>query len=709
MSSSRRNPASRVHRLGAVVILALAVASAVYADTTYYYIGAYNDTASDPPFAGGADNSTRCQLLIMRSEVARRGRIASFAMQAFTNFDSERFDSLRILVCPTPIENVTSNFQDNYGGNTPTTILSVPSRYMTAQRQQWNVFDATVPFYYGDSQNLLVEIKWLGDDDRDAPHAIGGGITGNRMLLAPADTATTGTIERFMRTRIGITDRYLGSLLAPNGNEFWAGGDTQMITWSIDPKDYFYTRLLLSTDGGVTYPTVIAQSLTPTDTVYGWAVPELNNASCRVKVQAYDSTDSLVFEDPSNTNFTIDSQNPLAPDLVFPPNGGAVNVQTVVFRWHRAPDNLAGIGYHTIQIAYDSMFGALVDTARRTDTTYARLLPADTSFYWRVRGTDRSGNVGPWSQKWKFEIDMQTPEVPTLLEPMVGQWLRSSTAQFHWTPVSFRAPVLSAVRYILQLDTIQSIRPLYTDTATAVYDTFGSLPEHRYWWRVRAYDLAGNQGTFSTIRGFGIDTTGPVIPNLIYPPHLGSIATDTTSLIWHASLDNLSGTEVYHVQLARDGSFADTIALPAGPTMPDTAVVASLPGMMNYYWHVRARDTAGNWCSWSPVRQFTYGVGVAEQPDRLPSVAHVECQPNPSGGQTMVRLALPSSTHASVVVYNAAGMKVGVLWNGRLPAGQHRFDWSAEAHAGRAVGPGVYYIRATAGQWTRVTSVRVVR
>jgi flagellar hook assembly protein FlgD len=75
----------------------------------------------------------------------------------------------------------------------------------------------------------------------------------------------------------------------------------------------------------------------------------------------------------------------------------------------------------------------------------------------------------------------------------------------------------------------------------------------------------------------------------------------------------------------------------------------------------------------------------------------------------MVRLALPSSTHASVVVYNAAGMKVGVLWNGRLPAGQHRFDWSAEAHAGRAVGPGVYYIRATAGQWTRVTSVRVVR
>jgi hypothetical protein len=268
---------------------------------------------------------------------------------------------------------------------------------------------------------------------------------------------------------------------------------------------------------------------------------------------------------------------------------------------------------------------------------------------------------------------------------------------------------LSAVRYIIQLDTIPSIRPLYTDTAMAVYDTFSSLPEHRYWWRVRAYDLAGNQGAFSPIRGFGIDTTSPPVAGLIYPPHLASVPTDTTSLIWHASPDNLSGTYLYHVQLARDSSFADTIALPPGPTVPDTAVVANLPSAANYSWRVRARDTAGNWCNWSLVRQFSHGVGVAEQPDRLPNAARLECQPNPSSGRTKVRLALPSPTDACVAVYDAVGVKLGTLWSGQLAAGQHSFDWNASAPAGRTVGPGVYYVRVAAGPWTKVTCVRVVR
>jgi len=428
-----------------------------------------------------------------------------------------------------------------------------------------------------------------------------------------------------------------------------------------------------------------------------------------VKVQVFDSSDAVVMEDASDADFCIDSEDPGAPSLIYPPTNGAVNNQSVVFRWHRASDNLSGIDYHTIQIAYDSMFSVLADTARRTDTTYARLLPADTSFYWRVRGTDRCGNVGLWSQKWKFEIDVQTPEVPTLLEPVAGEWFRLSTVQFHWTPVSFRGPVLSAVRYILQLDTIQSIRPLYTDTSAAVFDTFSFLPEHRYWWRVRAYDLAGNQGAFSAIQGFGIDMTGPLIPNLVYPPHLGGITTDTTSLIWHVSRDYTSGTELYHVQLAHDSSFTDTIVLPPGPALSDTTLLTNLPGMAGYYWRVRARDTAGNWCNWSLVRRFTYGVGVAEQPDMPPGMAHMECQPNPTGGRTTVSLALPSPTGASIAVYDAVGVKVGSLWNGRLPAGQHSYNWNAQTPSGRAVGPGVYFVRVTTGQWTGVTSVRVVR
>jgi hypothetical protein len=482
-----------------------------------------------------------------------------------------------------------------------------------------------------------------------------------------------------------------------------------MVTWSVNPKDFFYGKLLLSTNGGSSFPDVIAQDISPSDTTFTWAVPTKNSASCRVKFQAYDSTDFLVCQDASDANFTIDSQDPAAPVLIYPPNSGAINLQSVVFRWHRASDNLSGIDYHTIQIAYDSLFTALVDTARRSDTTYARLLPGDTSYYWRVRGTDRCGNVGPWSQKWKFEIDLQTPESPTLLEPADGQWFRTSTVQFRWTPVQFTSAMLSAVRYVIELDTILGIRPLYTDTTVAVYDTFSFLPEHRYWWRVRAYDLAGNQGPFSATRRFGIDMTAPLIPGLIYPPHLSGVQSDTVSLIWHKAADAVSGTELHHAQLASDSSFADTIALPGGPILQDTTVVATLPGMAGYYWRVRAQDTAGNWCNWSLVRKFTYSVGIAEQPAGTPDVPSLRCMPNPSKGRTAITVALPSATNASVAVYDAAGVKVAAMWRGLIPAGRHTFVWDSRTITGRAVGPGVYLVRVTGAKLPLVASVRVVR
>jgi len=501
---------------------------------------------------------------------------------------------------------------------------------------------------------------------------------------------------------------YYCKLVVPNGGEHWASGDTHTVTWSVSPKDFSHGKLLLSTDGGNSFPSVIATGIAPNETTFNWTVPSVNSASCRVKFQALDSTGSPVCEDASDANFTIGSQSPPAPALIYPPDSGAVNNQTVVFRWHRASD-VSGTAYYTIRIAYDSMFGALADTARLTDTTYARSLPGDTSYYWHVRATDSLGHVGPWSQTWKFEIDLQTPEPPTQLDPTDGQWFKSSTIQFHWTPVVFELRVCSPIRYVIGLDTIQSIRPMYADTTVSVYDTFSFLPEHRYWWHVRACDLAGNQGQFSPTWRFGIDMTGPLVPSPIYPPNYGGVQTDTVSLVWHKSVDAVSGTSLYHAQLARDSLFVDTIALPGGPTLQDTMGVANLPGTAAYFWRVRAQDTVGNWSNWSLVRKFTCTIGIAEQPSGLPGRARLGCVPNPSRGRTAITLALPSATSASVAVYDPAGARIAVMWNGPIPAGWHTLDWDSRTSSGRAVAPGVYFVRATAATLSLVVCLRVVQ
>jgi hypothetical protein len=440
----------------------------------------------------------------------------------------------------------------------------------------------------------------------------------------------------------------------------------------VNPKEYLRSRLSLSTDGGNTFPTVVAASVPPPETTFRWGVPELNSTACRLKLQIYDTLGTLAFVNVSQGDFTIDSEAPAAPPLVEPPDGSAVNNASIVFRWRSVAD-LSGVDYYTLQIAHDSGFTALVDTARLADTSYARTLPSDTAYFWRVRATDRSGQVSAWSSTWRFEIDLLVPDTPVLLEPVGGPWVESTTVPFRWTPVIFGG--FAPVRYILQLDTVPGVRPLMTDTASVPFDTLPFLFESRYWWRVRAYDLAGNQGDFSPADSFGIDMSAPLVPRLIYPPHLGGVNSDTTSLIWHVSSDNLSGTESYHVQLALDSLFADTVVVPA-PVLPDTAKVCTLPSAADYYWHVRAGDRAGNWSNWSQVRMFSCYVGLAGHEGGLPFGVSM-AGPQPAVRDARFVLSLPNAGRVEAWVHDAAGRNVATLADGILGAGNHELRWDA--------------------------------
>jgi subtilisin-like proprotein convertase family protein len=92
----------------------------------------------------------------------------------------------------------------------------------------------------------------------------------------------------------------------------WPVGTTQDITWNVAnsnvaPVNCANVRITLSTDGGLTYPTVIVAS-TPNNGSYSWAsVINVTSTTCRVKVEAADN----VFFDINDQNFTIMT---VAPD-----------------------------------------------------------------------------------------------------------------------------------------------------------------------------------------------------------------------------------------------------------------------------------------------------------------------------------------------------------------------------------------------------------
>ena len=98
---------------------------------------------------------------------------------------------------------------------------------------------------------------------------------------------------------------------APNTNVSWEGGSTQTITWSVNntnnaPIGVTQVNILLSIDGGNTFPTVLASG-TANDGTETLTIPNLPTSQARVKVEAVGN----IFFDISNSNFNI----------TVPPNG----------------------------------------------------------------------------------------------------------------------------------------------------------------------------------------------------------------------------------------------------------------------------------------------------------------------------------------------------------------------------------------------------
>lgn len=100
---------------------------------------------------------------------------------------------------------------------------------------------------------------------------------------------------------------------APNTAVTWTALTSQAVTWNVAgttaaPVSCANVDILLSTDGGLTYPTVLAAA-TPNDGSQSITVPNMPTTTARVMVRA----NGNIFYDISNANFTITPGAVLAP------------------------------------------------------------------------------------------------------------------------------------------------------------------------------------------------------------------------------------------------------------------------------------------------------------------------------------------------------------------------------------------------------------
>lgn len=124
--------------------------------------------------------------------------------------------------------------------------------------------------------------------------------------LTARDNKPGGGGVNYASTTVAVTTTSGPFLVtAPNTAVTWNGGSTQTVTWNVAsttsaPVSCANVKVLLSTDGGNTFPTTLVAS-TSNDGSEAVTVPNLSTTTARVRVECTTSP----FFDLSNLNFTI--------------------------------------------------------------------------------------------------------------------------------------------------------------------------------------------------------------------------------------------------------------------------------------------------------------------------------------------------------------------------------------------------------------------
>jgi hypothetical protein len=211
-----------------------------------------------------------------------------------------------------------------------------------------------------------------------------------------------------------------------------------------------------------------------------------------------------------------------APDLMYPENLSYINDTTPQFEWSAVYKNNGGtfssstITY-TLQYSQDNAFLTNVITIPAIPNNFYQLPESlalsDTSYFWRVQAVKEGGDSSGYQNPFMFTVDTQLPETPVLISPADDTLICGATPTFEWSSVTyslksatfnsqiiFSAPVRFTLQYspdsefTTQVTTVDSlVNNFYT-----VPDGEALTPDTSYYWRVRAFDLAGNLSDFQS-------------------------------------------------------------------------------------------------------------------------------------------------------------------------------------------------------------------
>ncbi len=521
----------------------------------------------------------------------------------------------------------------------------------------------------------------------------------NRIITAPGNRVFAAG---YTRDNTRANDSYTIACLSFGLDWIWtydgsANGEDRVLDIGIDPAGTYVYATGYSNETGNDADIIVSKHSVADTTVWvyqynGPAGESDHGRSIDVSNNGKFYVAGNIEEDASNYEMGLIgfSQNfpPTIPELESPVNNGYENSLQVTFRWLASEDFETSVAIYYLGYSMDPAFATYDSLQVAGSQTYsAKTLSADTTWYWAVKAKDSNGNVSKFSDIWSFQFDLTAPVAPILTSPINDPILLDTSVTFVWQPVTFNREVPSPVTYVIQVDTNSGFSsPIKTDTTGSMtIDEELLSGEYYYYWHVKAYDAAGNQGPYSDNGTFMIDLNPPVIDSetvweetsFCGPFDCFAKVTDLWGidevLLYYKRMEDPAWFSIAMTEGSGDWYLAQ---IPEG-TIDNDTIKYYYYAMDNAEYEIRVPATDHYWF-------IGNSTGVVEDNPEVPNIFSFNIKGNLIKGKATFNLSLPKSSSVTLEIYDASGRLVATPATGNKPAGNHTITWTPQTN-------GVYF------------------
>jgi hypothetical protein len=532
----------------------------------------------------------------------------------------------------------------------PAAIVTNPGRitFIFVDTTPPNAFNLSSPPDLTETRATSLTLRWADALDDSSPPVLYELQVDTSGTFVSNVLDTTGLVDTFHVTALRANDTYFWRVIARDneGNARASSATRRIIVDTQPPAAGTLIAPPSPTDTSLTTVTFRWNAASDTgsgifgyrlqvDTANTFIAPLVDSATPLLTgAQSLPANDTyywriLAVDDAGNTRSTtanllrVDTGGPVVGTLSSPAANLDTSSTTIRFSWTTSVDSVTRVTGYRLQIDTANTFVApFIDSATPL-LSGSRTLPVNDTYYWRVVAIDSVLNTSAHTAR-RLRIDTTTPPPVGLITKRGDTF--TSVVPLAW--VASQDSISGLSFYIVQVDTSGAFTSLKDSATHWAGDTLHlfSLPmSDTYFWRVLAYDSAGNYSkslplldSFVTLIS---DTQPPATFNLTAPPDITETRTSTIILRWQDALDSASNPVRYRVQIDTSASFASPYFDSSG--LLDTFISAPFRVNETSSWRVVATDNSGNTRAVNAARRMVVDTTGPTSPSLIaPSSAH---------------------------------------------------------------------------------------